>query len=211
MMNLTLTLTDRKQCIFEGFYTSGIYSAVEGGRFCVGRKTRALESSRGSREKTDMERGTPGSGSGSAAKKRRKENKKRRQKAVKTAANTLSSATNTSSVSAVLLEEGSKVDAVDSQDCSNPRRDDGQKRVFSGKKRPREADGSGPLSFVSKHPFPTEYGDHFETPLQAYRDVEGALALLAKRLGKKRKHLRIWDPYVSAEASMSCPVVITPA
>lgn len=50
---------------------------------------------------------------------------------------------------------------------------------------------------ASEHPFPTEYGDHFETPLQAYRDIEGALALVAKQLGKKRKHLRIWDPYVS--------------
>lgn len=31
---------------------------------------------------------------------------------------------------------------------------------------------------------------------QAYRDVEGILASLAKLLGKKRQHLRIWDPYV---------------
>ncbi|CAM9521565.1 unnamed protein product, partial [Discosporangium mesarthrocarpum] len=48
------------------------------------------------------------------------------------------------------------------------------------------------------HPFPTEYGDHFETPLQAYRDVEGILSLLAKRLGRQRKTLRIWDPYFCA-------------
>lgn len=64
-----------------------------------------------------------------------------------------------------------------------------------GKKRPRE-DASAAQG-MSKHPFPTEYSDHFETPLQAYRDIEGPLALLSKLLGKKRKHLQIWDPYVS--------------
>lgn len=71
----------------------------------------------------------------------------------------------------------------------------------SGKKRPREGEkvATAVQSGTSKHhPFPTEYGDHFETPLQAYRDIEGALTLLSKLLGKKRKHLRIWDPYVSA-------------
>lgn len=76
----------------------------------------------------------------------------------------------------------------------------------SGKKRPRDGkvpvaaaavqSGSG-ASKSKHHPFPTEYGDHFETPLQAYRDIEGALTLLSKLLGKKKKHLRIWDPYVS--------------
>lgn len=73
--------------------------------------------------------------------------------------------------------------------------------VISGKKRPRERAAGGKPSSVFTHPFPTEYGDHFETPLQAYRDVEGALALLAKLLGKKRQHLRIWDPYVSESGS----------
>lgn len=67
-----------------------------------------------------------------------------------------------------------------------------------GKKRPRE-DAPAVQSTSKHHPFPTEYGDHFETPLQAYRDIEGPLALLSKLLGKKRKHLRIWDPYVSPE------------
>lgn len=33
--------------------------------------------------------------------------------------------------------------------------------------------------------------------MKAYRDVEMVLTMLAKRLGKKKKHLRIWDPYVS--------------
>lgn len=66
------------------------------------------------------------------------------------------------------------------------------------KKRRRE-DAPAVESTSPHHPFPTEYGDHFETPLQAYRDIEGALALLSKLLGKKRKHLRIWDPYVSPE------------
>ncbi|CAM9263308.1 unnamed protein product [Choristocarpus tenellus] len=48
------------------------------------------------------------------------------------------------------------------------------------------------------HPFPTEYGDHFETPMQAYQDVAGILSILAKRLGRRRKTLRIWDPYYCA-------------
>lgn len=67
----------------------------------------------------------------------------------------------------------------------------------AAKTRQREHVASG---VSNHHPFPTEYGDHFETPLQAYRDIEGALGLLSKLLGKKRKHLRIWDPYVSALA-----------
>lgn len=78
----------------------------------------------------------------------------------------------------------------------------GGKRANSGKKRPREssgnAEGVGNVKVSQlQHPFPADYCDHFETPLQAYRDVEGALAFLAQMLGKKRKHLRIWDPYVS--------------
>lgn len=156
-----------------------------------------------------MERGSPGLHSGLAAKKRRKGNKRKRQKAVETA--TVLQTTPKTRTSFVrnanaLLGDGSAVvtatstTCIDSQLGHNPRGDNEKRSVFSGKKRPRETDGSGPLSGVSKHPFPTEYGDHFETPLQAYRDVEGALALLAKRLGKKRKHLRIWDPYVSTEA-----------
>ncbi|CAM9367076.1 unnamed protein product [Scytosiphon promiscuus] len=71
----------------------------------------------------------------------------------------------------------------------------GASASLAGNKRPRE----NVQRDVSKHhPFPTEYGDHFETPLQAYRDIEGALGLLSKLLGKKRKHLRIWDPYYCA-------------
>lgn len=66
------------------------------------------------------------------------------------------------------------------------------------------------MQSISKHhPFPTEYGDHFETPLQAYRDIEGSLALLSKLLGKKRKHLRIWDPYVSPQTKHQAPCTTT--
>lgn len=71
-----------------------------------------------------------------------------------------------------------------------------------GKKRPRE-DAPAAQNTSKHHPFPTEYGDHFETPLQAYRDIEGPLALLSKLLGKKRRHLRIWDPYVSPDVTPS--------
>lgn len=72
-----------------------------------------------------------------------------------------------------------------------------QHSLPSSKKRRREDEVGGAQNSSPNHPFPTEYGDHFETPLQAYQDVEGALGLVAKLLGKKKKHLRIWDPYVS--------------
>ncbi len=76
----------------------------------------------------------------------------------------------------------------------------GSETPGKGKKRPRKGE-------AHHHPFPTEYGDHFETPLQAYRDIDGALGLLAKILGKKRKHLRIWDPYVSSPSRLRRMIV----
>jgi hypothetical protein len=48
---------------------------------------------------------------------------------------------------------------------------------------------------ITEHPFPTDYCDHFETPLRAYQDIEAVLAALAKKLSKSRAQLRIWDPY----------------
>ena len=50
---------------------------------------------------------------------------------------------------------------------------------------------AGPLN----HPFPTDPGDHCETPLQAYRDIEPVLAALANALGKTKATLRILDPF----------------
>lgn len=114
------------------------------------------------------------------------EGKKRRKKLAK-AALLLSSTNCTPSKPSTTPSEGSISVTTEAEEAA----------VVSGKKRPREKAASGKSNSVFTHPFPTEYGDHFETPLQAYRDVEGALALLAKLLGKKRQHLRIWDPYVS--------------
>jgi hypothetical protein len=45
------------------------------------------------------------------------------------------------------------------------------------------------------HPFPTDPGDHCETPLQAYKDVEPVLVALAKAIGKTKATLRILDPF----------------
>ncbi|CAM9708250.1 unnamed protein product [Ectocarpus sp. 13 AM-2016] len=103
--------------------------------------------------------------------------------------------TNHSNASATTSGTGERTVAGDSseQGKKRPRGDGAAAASLAGKKRPRES-GAAP----HHHPFPTEYGDHFETPLQAYRDIEGALALLAKLLDKKRKHLRIWDPYYCA-------------
>ena len=40
-----------------------------------------------------------------------------------------------------------------------------------------------------------EFLDHFETPFIAYKDIESTLSILAKKLKKDRKELRIYDPY----------------
>lgn len=121
--------------------------------------------------------------------------KKRRRDKEKTSAK-VDRSTNHSNVTATTSGTGERTVAGDPSDQGNKRpRGDGAGAAaasLAGKKRPRES-----VAAPHHHPFPTEYGDHFETPLQAYRDIEGALALLAKLLDKKRKHLRIWDPYVS--------------
>jgi hypothetical protein len=54
--------------------------------------------------------------------------------------------------------------------------------------------GTRPVEPLS-HPFPTDPGDHCETPLQAYKDVEPVLVALAKALGKTKATLRILDPF----------------
>jgi len=51
---------------------------------------------------------------------------------------------------------------------------------------------------VGQHPFATEYGDHFETPREAYAHLAPALAFLAARLGKTPASLRIYDPFFCA-------------
>jgi len=51
---------------------------------------------------------------------------------------------------------------------------------------------------VGSHPFLTEYGDHFETPLEAYAHVAPALMLLAEKLKVPIAKLRIYDPFYCA-------------
>lgn len=43
--------------------------------------------------------------------------------------------------------------------------------------------------------FPTDYNDHFETPIQAYSDLLPVLQTLATQLGKTLSDLVIYDPY----------------
>ena len=51
---------------------------------------------------------------------------------------------------------------------------------------------------MGQHPFPTEYGDHFETPRSAYAHLAPALGLLAALLGKTQATIRIYDPFFCA-------------
>jgi len=45
------------------------------------------------------------------------------------------------------------------------------------------------------HPFPVDPFDQCETPLQAYREIEPLLSLLASRLKIEKQDLLIFDPY----------------
>jgi hypothetical protein len=55
-----------------------------------------------------------------------------------------------------------------------------------------------PLPPLPKHPFATDYNDHFETPLQAVADLLPALDALCAHLGRSRATLRVWDPFFCA-------------
>ena len=59
------------------------------------------------------------------------------------------------------------------------------------------------LTGGGRYPFETDYNDHFETSLAAYRDIAPILDLYAQRLGKTRSQLRIYDPYFCAGAMVS--------
>ena len=54
---------------------------------------------------------------------------------------------------------------------------------------------SGDTEFLAEWPFPTEYGDHYETPKRAYRDVKPLLLDVAADLSVKKAKLRLYDPY----------------
>jgi hypothetical protein len=53
---------------------------------------------------------------------------------------------------------------------------------------------------LNRLPFVNEPDDHCESPPEAYRDVVGFLDLIAKKIGKTRESLKIYDPYFCAGA-----------
>jgi hypothetical protein len=56
---------------------------------------------------------------------------------------------------------------------------------------------------LPKHPFAADPGDHCETPLQAYKDIDPVLAAIARALGKSKAELQIFDPFFCAGATVS--------
>lgn len=66
------------------------------------------------------------------------------------------------------------------------------------RRRPDDAANSspeGPGKVASCHPFESDPSDHAETPFVAYADVAPMISQLATALGKRPKHLGIYDPY----------------
>eukprot|EP00960_Hanusia_phi_P065977 766272-Hanusia_phi.AAC.4 len=56
---------------------------------------------------------------------------------------------------------------------------------------------------IHNHPFPTEYGDHFETSKVAIHDISPLLEQFAKLCGKQKSSLAVYDPYYCDGASSS--------
>jgi len=48
---------------------------------------------------------------------------------------------------------------------------------------------------LPSYPFPTDYADHFESPLRAYEDLEPFLQWLRRALRREKTSLHIYDPY----------------
>jgi len=72
----------------------------------------------------------------------------------------------------------------------------GKKRARPAKSNTSTAPVTGGAGGVGeRHPFETEYGDHFETPLVAYRHLKPVLEAVARELGKTPGDLRIYDPF----------------
>eukprot|EP01063_Lacrimia_lanifica_P025687 TRINITY_DN33615_c0_g1_i1.p1 TRINITY_DN33615_c0_g1~~TRINITY_DN33615_c0_g1_i1.p1 ORF type:complete len:258 (+),score=89.10 TRINITY_DN33615_c0_g1_i1:64-837(+) len=51
---------------------------------------------------------------------------------------------------------------------------------------------------IPRHPFETDYGDHFETNDEAVHDISHVVTALARSMNIKPKKLRIYDPYYCA-------------
>lgn len=89
--------------------------------------------------------------------------------------------------------------------CGGQIASSGAATAVKGKVPPRGPDAawttSAPATWLGDHPFEADLGDHCETPLEAYQDIEPILAGLAKQIGKPKSSLRIYDPYF-CEGSM---------
>ena len=57
-----------------------------------------------------------------------------------------------------------------------------------------------PRAALAAYPWPSDYSDHFETSPAAYADIARGLDCVAKKLGKSRAELVIYDPYYCAGA-----------
>ena len=107
-------------------------------------------------------------------------------------------------------EEGEEEEAGDEVEDAN--KDRGAKKRKKKNKESREEEQQGEEAHKTKknkaaqqepaaptplvvHPFKTEEADHAETPLLAYQHIEPALVYLAKKLGKTKETLKIYDPY----------------
>lgn len=47
---------------------------------------------------------------------------------------------------------------------------------------------------LPKHVFETDVGDHCETPLAAYRDINPVFDAICQVLNKPKKRLKLYDP-----------------
>jgi hypothetical protein len=70
----------------------------------------------------------------------------------------------------------------------------GEEAQKTEKSKAAQQEPAAPTPLVV-HPFKTEEADHAETPLLAYQHIEPALVYLAKKFGKTKETLKIYDPY----------------
>ena len=75
-------------------------------------------------------------------------------------------------------------------------------RSFASPKRSQPPKPHNESRASDSYPFPVEYGDHFETPLEAYKDVAPVLSAVAKRLRKPTNTLAVYDPYYCKGAAV---------
>lgn len=64
---------------------------------------------------------------------------------------------------------------------------------FTGNKQKTHAHEN--IKSNHKWNFSVDYNDHFETPLQAYEDINVIIELLSSEIAKSKTDLCIYDPY----------------